>query len=638
MHTTNSIKRYKIFSEEDAREILTDEYSSIEIYAKNMTLGFTEIEGNLLVRGEGCRFPDLVNIKGNLSVDAANCSLPSLKSVGGSLAMHSSAVLDRLETVKGNFKCIVNFRFKNLIKIGGGIELKNAEVYSANKKLVETKKVLAVNHQYQADFLPKDGVFSIDVFADNITFPHQEIHGKINIYGKNVSFPNLEFIHGGFKIECRDKAGVHFKHDFPVLKKMIGNLKIDNVKVSFPELLEIVGNIEINKGSYTEFPLLEKSGSVFIRQNSEAKFPVLRIINGDLHNYGLEICSMTKLEMVKRSFFTSRIFAENILEVGNLVMSKYCEFNKLRRINSSVVYNERFNFKSLEYIGCLTNESQKESKLPSIKKIGHYLYDEKNSFEDFAEQIYFKVKENLYITKDYFYISQTLPNSISSHSLHPLHKLVSILKLRHKSFQNFITRDYEREWTNYTSPNFLKILNIIEEIWNTVIPITYEEFFTHYDRNFRLLCFSYFGVGALMEKLEAKKINQENILVNYFEYDKNGNKIPLRRTNHYEVYEVENEKFKLFFWGTEKYSYAVKCWCPSTSEEHWLWIEPQYKDNALTAIASTFRIHENIIPHITCLKRQGDLLICELEKEVIPKGNIRPLTSEEYFDFLEAES
>jgi hypothetical protein len=73
-------------------------------------------------------------------------------------------------------------------------------------------------------------------------------------------------------------------------------------------------------------------------------------------------------------------------------------------------------------------------------------------------------------------------------------------------------------------------------------------------------------------------------------------------------------------------------------EEHWLWIEPQYKDNALTAIASTFRIHENIIPHIKCLKRQGDLLICELESEVLPKGNVRPLTAKEYFSLLEAEA
>jgi hypothetical protein len=91
MHTTNTIKRYKIFSEEDLQKINPDEYASIEIYAKNMTFGFTEIEGNLLLRGEGCHFPDLVNISGNLSIDAGNCVLPELKSVGGSFAMHCKA-------------------------------------------------------------------------------------------------------------------------------------------------------------------------------------------------------------------------------------------------------------------------------------------------------------------------------------------------------------------------------------------------------------------------------------------------------------------------------------------------------------------------------------------------------------------
>ncbi|MFZ4931219.1 hypothetical protein [Chryseobacterium sp. Mn2064] len=638
MHTINPIKRYKIFSHEDLREVSTDEYASIEIYAKNMTFSFTEIEGNLLVRGEGCSFPDLQNINGNLSVDAGNCSFPNLKNVGGNVAIHASAVLDRLEKVKGDLKCIVNFRFKNSIKIEGSIELKNAEVYAADKKLKDLKRIIEVLHQYQVDFLPKDGIFNVDVKGDDITFLHQQIRGKMTIYGKNVSFPNLEYIHGQLKIKSQKKNEVEFDHDFPTLKKMMGVLTVDKPNVCFPALQELVGNIEIKNSSYAAFPLLEKAGNVRIKYNSRGKFPILREVKVDLASDSYEECEMTELKMVKRTFYTSKIIAKNIEEVGNLVMNKYCEFDHLKKIGGVVVFDESFNFKSLEYIGCLTNEKQKGSKLPSLQKIGHYLYDENDAFEDFAEQIYFKVKDNLYITPDKCYIAQTLPNNISEHFLQPLQKLVSILKLRHKSFQNFITREYEREWINYSSPNFSKVLHNIEKIWTSVEPITYEEFFTHYDRGFRLFCFSYFGVGALMEKLNAKKINQKEILVNYCTYDKNGNKKSLRRTNHYEIFEVENENFRLSLWGREKYSYAVKCWCPSTLEEHWLWIEPQYKDDALAAIASTFRIHENIIPHIQCLKRQGDLLICELKTEVIPKGNVRPLTAEEYFSFLEAES
>jgi hypothetical protein len=106
-----------------------------------------------------------------------------------------------------------------------------------------------------------------------------------------------------------------------------------------------------------------------------------------------------------------------------------------------------------------------------------------------------------------------------------------------------------------------------------------------------------------MKNLKAEKINQAEIEVNYFGYDDNGNEYITKKINQYEVHQVENEKLGIFVWGSaNRYSYAVKCWCPSTEKEHWLWIEEAYKDNALTAIASTFRIHENIIPHIRCLK------------------------------------
>jgi len=638
MHTTDPIKRYKIFSDEDLKDIRFDEYASIEIYAKNMALDFKEINGNLLLRGEGCSFPELTNIRGSLSVDAENCALPELKSVEGHLAMHYSTKLGRLENVNGNFKCIVDFNFKEPVQIGGSIEVKNAEVYSGSRKLTDRRKTIEISHQYQADALPKEGSFNIDVLVNNITFSHRTIRGRINIYSKNVSFPNLEYIHGRLKIECRDKTMAHFNYDFPVLKKIIGNLKIDHTRVSFPELEKISGNIEVNNNSYASFPFLEKSGSVLIGQRAGAEFPFLREINGNLQNYGFETCYMTELQKVKGSLNTHQVLAENIVEVGDLQMGKYFEFNHLKKINGYVNSNESFNFRSLEYIGSMVNEKQKNSKLPSLKKIGNYLYDEDDGFENFAERIHFNVKENLFVSKDQCYIAKQHAGIMYNCFSYPLKKLVSILKLRHKSFQNFVTREYEREWINYNSPNFTKVLRQIERIWTKTDPIRYEEFFTHYDRDFRLFCFSYLGVGTLMKKLEARKICQDEIQVNYFEYDENGNKNRIQRINHYEVYEVENEKFRLSLWGRERQSYAVKCWCPSTAEEHWLWIESQYKDNALTAIASTFRIHENIIPHIKCLKRQGDVLICELKKEVRPEGTVRPLTAEEYFSLLEAEA
>jgi aromatic ring-opening dioxygenase LigB subunit len=69
-----------------------------------------------------------------------------------------------------------------------------------------------------------------------------------------------------------------------------------------------------------------------------------------------------------------------------------------------------------------------------------------------------------------------------------------------------------------------------------------------------------------------------------------------------------------------------------------LWIEEQYKDNPLEAVASTFRLHENVIPHIKEIKRQGDILLLEMNEDVKPEGNVVPLTAAQYFGLLTAQS
>jgi hypothetical protein len=137
----------------------------------------------------------------------------------------------------------------------------------------------------------------------------------------------------------------------------------------------------------------------------------LREVNGDLLNYGFETCYLTELQIVKNNFLPSDT-GKNIVEVGNLMMGKYCEFEHLKKIRGIVNSGESFNYKSLEYIGYLINEKQKNSKLPSLKKIGHYVYNENDGYEDLADQIYFKVKDNLHITKNTCYIMRELSNKL----------------------------------------------------------------------------------------------------------------------------------------------------------------------------------------------------------------------------------
>ena len=84
----------------------------------------------------------------------------------------------------------------------------------------------------------------------------------------------------------------------------------------------------------------------------------------------------------------------------------------------------------------------------------------------------------------------------------------------------------------------------------------------------------------------------------------------------------------------------MRCWCTSTDEEHWLWIEDEYKDNPLEAVASTCRVHKSVKNQIKEIKRQGDIFLVELNNDVTPEENeeMVPLTADEYFGFLSAQS
>lgn len=638
MHTTDNLRRCKIFSEKDLDGIDSGKYPSVEIYAKNTAFHCTEVNGDLLLRGENCHFPALVRITGNLSVDASGCTLPELETVEGNLTLHRTAVLDRLEKVAGRLKSTVDFSFKNLMTLGGRVSVKKAAVYARGKRLAACRTVIPVSYQYEVDRLPEDGIFNIDVFGNDLIIPHRKIMGILTISGHNVSFPNLETLAGTLNIERRLPSAYTFAHHFPVLEKIKGNIKFEKAKILFPELKNVMGKIYLENGSHANFPALETAGSIMINRNSSASFPMLNEIHGNFRNRGSETCHLDMLQTVTGNFEADCTFARNLTEAGTLIMGKYQEFDHLKKIRQKLEFNGTVHFRSLEYLNYFTNPRQKGSALPALKEVNHYLYDENEGYADLAHQIYFKVNENIHVTKSKCVISGSPLNHLHQWNIFPLEKLVSVHKLRHSSFRNFMTREYERDWTNYRSPHFLKVVKKIEKLWNTTEAIAFEDFFTSHHHEFRRFCFRYTGIGLLMEKLGAMKINEAEIPVRHLQYDRNGNASTVKKINRYEVHAVENTKLGIHSWRQDPNSYAVKCWCPSTRKEHWLWIEPQYKDNALTAIASTFRIHENLIPHIRCLKRQGDLLICELEREVFPQGNTRPLTASEYFSLLVAES
>ncbi len=179
-----------------------------------------------------------------------------------------------------------------------------------------------------------------------------------------------------------------------------------------------------------------------------------------------------------------------------------------------------------------------------------------------------------------------------------------------------------------------KFINDVIDMYDQVEPFTYVEAFKIEDQQFRATVFGSIDVTEMIETLGAKRIATDGKHVNQKVYSESGEFLGYHEfDNIYEVHEVSGEKL-----GLEENLYALKCWCTTTNKEHWLWIEDQYKDSPLEAVASTFRIHENLIPHIEEIKRQGDILLVELNQEVEPQGDIVPLTAEQYFGFLTAQS
>ena len=181
------------------------------------------------------------------------------------------------------------------------------------------------------------------------------------------------------------------------------------------------------------------------------------------------------------------------------------------------------------------------------------------------------------------------------------------------------------------SENILLLLDIYDD----VKPFSYAEAFKIEKQEFQALVFGSINISEMIKELGHKRIKTDGKPVRHKQFDKQGNFTGYKEYDVvYELHEVYGEKL-----GINQSLYAVKCWCTTTNKDHWIWVEDKYKDNVLEAVASTFRIHPNIIPYIKELKRQGDILLVELTEDVKPEGNeLVPLTAEQYFTLLTAQS
>lgn len=197
------------------------------------------------------------------------------------------------------------------------------------------------------------------------------------------------------------------------------------------------------------------------------------------------------------------------------------------------------------------------------------------------------------------------------------------------NFINELNKTIDREL-----PAITELFERIQADFNSVKPFSYKEAFELDNAMFQSLVFGTIDIASMISELGSNRIATAGKEVRHKQFDKTGDFLGYKDYHVvFETHVVSGSKL-----GLRESLYAVRCWCTTTESEHWLWIEQEYARDPLTAIASTFRVHENVVPHIKELKRQGDILLVELDTEVDPAGDMVALSADQYFELLTAQS
>ena len=655
----------KITKEEDLNLITNGKECHVEIYVHNLCVNLNEIKGSLIVRAINCQFPNLHTVNENLSVDGSENIFPKLTVVKGNVNIHEQhSKLPNLKIILGDLKVLEPIDLSRLEFVNGKKQINSDGVILSDQiKKINDTNWIEVQNQSELDKILNNSYLNIRIRNNSFfkkkvqIFKMKEHFGSLEIENTNCSFPNLKRIWGNFSVIDNSSKRISTPNLEYINKKCIINS--DNQTIHVESINEV---LFIEKGINNKFPNLRvvnklnisRNGSELIAPNlkeikkkstffGDFKAESLETINVDYdYNYNHYLPSLKVLNgTLRKPYGLENELVFNSLEIinGDYRLDDKIQTPSITHIFGKLYLGEKsIEFKNLRTIGELIGDQQvKEEFLrvnKQIKKINKSAYFKLEN-QNIVETFYHQVGDNYRITKSNFYSKLSWSNNYTRISID---EYIRIVKMKHTSYQNFYAREVVREWNVVPNNHLSSILSLIEKKWKDLVEYNYKDLFTLKDQSTRRFSFNYVGVAEMMKALKAKRISSKGILVKHYKYDNLGNKSTYEKHNVFETYEADFSEIQdLQTWRPQK-AYAVKCWCTSTDNEHWLWIEEQYKNNPLDAIASTFRVHENIIPHIKCLKRQGDILLCEMKKEVIPEGTVRPLTSKEYFDLLVAES
>jgi len=195
----------------------------------------------------------------------------------------------------------------------------------------------------------------------------------------------------------------------------------------------------------------------------------------------------------------------------------------------------------------------------------------------------------------------------------------------------------------------------VEEMWDSISPITAKEAFEQGNAERRRIYFDCIGVVELFKSADPKLLDRQEISKKRTRWDDKNDPYEYEFKDIYELYAVDPNKL---YEGTEadrspwrarsKYI-AVRCWCTSTHREYWIYVpeeaalcdgsrmwddDANKKYDAIKAIAWTIRID---IDNPEKIYRQGDIIIA---KESPNSSKVSPyhLSAQQYLNLMYSET
>ncbi len=186
--------------------------------------------------------------------------------------------------------------------------------------------------------------------------------------------------------------------------------------------------------------------------------------------------------------------------------------------------------------------------------------------------------------------------------------------------------------------NRVDIVTFYVDLFKKVKPFTYQEAFSIEEDEFRATVFSVINVPEMVKNLGSERVKTEGISLSNKVYNEMKGEFEIKPFEQvYELHKVNCSKL-----GIDN-TYAIKCWCTSTEEEHWLWISDEQAKNGspLEAIASTCMVYKCMIGKIKHIIRQGDVFLFEMKdgyEKLTNLGEVIPLDKDTYFGLLKSQS